>query len=72
MLEHRPVAVPPNSGTRVVTDQQGLDEFVRWQAGEPGRLRTNRHQPIGNRLGWGEAGIVEVVAPAVGGSEPLS
>ena len=33
MLEHRPVSVPANPGTRVVADQQGLDEFARAQAG---------------------------------------
>ena len=39
MLEHRPVAVPPDPGARVIADHQGLDEFVRLQAGEPRRLR---------------------------------
>jgi hypothetical protein len=72
MLEHRPVSVPANSGTWVVADQKGLDEFGRLQAGELRRLHPQRQQPIGNRHGWGEAGIVEVVTPAVGGSKPLS
>ena len=72
MLEHRPVAVPADPGPRVIADQQGLDEFVRLQAGEPRRLRPKRQQPIRDRLGGCETGIVEVIAPAVGGGQPLA
>src|SRR5271163_363737 len=72
MPEHQPVSVPPNPGTRIVADQQGLDEFVRFQARKPRRLCPKRQQPIRDRLGRGEAGIVKVVSPAVGGGQPLT
>jgi hypothetical protein len=39
MLEHRPIAMPADTRTRVVADQQRLGEFVRWEAGEPRRFR---------------------------------
>src|SRR5271166_6005593 len=72
MPEHQPVSVPPNPGTRIVADQQGLDEFARLQAREPCRLRTKWQQPIRDRLGRSEARVVEVVAPTVGGGQPLT
>src|ERR1700756_3343341 len=71
MLEHWPVSMPADTGAWVVADQEGLDELVRLQVGEPRRLRTHRQQPIGNCLGRREAGVVEIIPPTVGGSESL-
>ena len=72
MLKHRPIAVPADPGTRVIADDQGLDEVPRFQAGKPRRPGASRQQPVGKRVGRAEVGGVEIVAPAIGRGQPLA
>ena len=41
------------------------------EAGEPSHLRAQRQQPLRDGFARGEAGVIEVVIPTVGGSKPL-
>ena len=72
MLEHRPIAMPADTRTRVVADEQRLGEFVRREASEPRRFRLQWQQPVGDRFGRGKAPVIEIVAPSVHGGEPLA
>ena len=64
VLEYVAIAVPADSGARIVTSEQDMDEVVRLQSCECRRLRPNAVEPGRDRLGASEARIVEVVPPA--------
>src|ERR1700738_3001387 len=67
MLEHRTITMPADPGAQIVPNKQRLNQTPRSYMYEPGRLRTQRQQPCGNRLGWSEARRIEIVAPAIRG-----
>ena len=72
MLEHRTITMPADPGARIVPNQQRLNQILRGYMCEPRRLRTQRQQPRGKRLGRSEARRVEIVAPAIRGGQAFS
>src|SRR5262249_44811025 len=64
--------VPADPRTGVVADEQRLDELVHRQAREPRGLLPQWQQPCRHRVRRAEARLVEVIAPAEGGGEPLA
>ena len=66
LFELRPVAMPADPRTRVIAREQDVGEIL-WR--NPRKCRgsvAKRLKPVRNRLGGGEARILEVVPPAEG------
>ena len=64
VLEHVAIAMPSNSGARIVAGEEDMNERVRLQAREGCGGFAERVKPARNGLSGREARILEVVAPA--------
>jgi len=72
MLEHRPVPMPAYARARVVPDQQGLNEIVGSQPRKCSGLIAHGQQPVRDRIGGAEPSVIEIIAPAERGCQPLA
>src|SRR3546814_13296909 len=64
MLEHRPVAMPPDPGTRAVGDEQRLRDGIARDIREVRGAVGDRAQPFWQRLGPAEGARPEIIMPA--------
>src|SRR6185312_10420172 len=65
-VEHVAIAVPADSGARIVAREEDVHEIVGSESGKRRGRLSQRQEPAGYRVRRREARIVEIVAPAKG------
>jgi hypothetical protein len=66
------IPVPTDPGTRIISDQQGLNEVIGFETCKPPGAIAQRTQPIRDRFRRSEARRIEIVVPAERGGQALS
>lgn len=72
MLEDRPVAVPSNRGTGIVTDHQRLDEVFGLKPSELRSALPHGMEPVRHGIGGLEPTVLEVVTPPKAAGKTLA